>query len=139
MISGFSCVNTRLAFDTDILMLNVKPDLAAGEFQERKRQDLKIVYSLKLSDDEKHKNYRPLSKIFKIHENNQYGQAMTKPLLTGCIKKEKTVLDWHKFDLIIKRVAPEDLIRQIFVVNTEFDCKNAAKIISFQCNTLANF
>ena len=63
LISGFSCVNTRLAFDTDILMLNVKPDLAAGEFQERKRQDLKIVYSLKSSDDEKHKNYRLLSKI----------------------------------------------------------------------------
>lgn len=136
MISGFSCVNTRLAVDTDILMLNVKPDLAAGEFQERKRQDLKIVYSLKLSDDEKHKNYRLLSKILNMHENNQYGQVMTKLLPTGCIKKEKTIFDWHKFNLTIKKIAPEDLIGQIFVVNIEFDCKNAAKIISFQCNTL---
>lgn len=118
-------------------MLNVKPDLAAGEFQERKRQDLKIVYSLKLSDDEKHKNYRLLSKILNMHENNQYGQVMTKLLPTGCIKKEKTVFDWHKFNLTIKKIAPEDLIGQIFVVNIEFDCKNAAKIISFQCNTLS--
>ena len=52
LIGGFGCVNTCLAFDTNILMPNVKPDLA-NEFQERKRKDLKIVYSLKLSDDVK--------------------------------------------------------------------------------------
>ena len=42
---GFSSVNTRLAFDTEILLPNDKSDY--------KRDDLKIVYNLKLDSDEK--------------------------------------------------------------------------------------
>ena len=84
-MSGFSCANTHRVFDTNILMPNVKPDLA-NESQYRKRKDLKIVYSLRLKDDEKYQNYRVVSKMDK---NNQYGQAITKPLPTGCIKNKK--------------------------------------------------
>ena len=35
---------------------------------------------------------RIITKILKIEENNQYGNAMTKPLPTGSIKKRKKFL-----------------------------------------------
>ena len=35
---------------------------------------------------------RIITKILKIEENNQYGNAMTKPLQTGSIKKRKKFL-----------------------------------------------
>ena len=42
-----------------------------------------------------------------MDENNQYGNAMTKPLPTGCIqkKKKKKNLSMREFDLIIQGVS----------------------------------
>lgn len=37
-----------------------------------------------------------------MDENNKYGQAMTRPLPTGCIKKN--VPDWCKFELLIEKI-----------------------------------
>ena len=54
---GFSSVNTRLSFDTELLM----PNLTQNDYQKMnidqsfkafKRDDLKVVYSLKLDNEE---------------------------------------------------------------------------------------
>ena len=73
LISGFSCVNTRLAFDSQILLLK------------NQRDDLKLIYKIKTSKGTENK--RISTKVLKMDENNQHGNAMTKPLPYGCIKK----------------------------------------------------
>ena len=45
------------------------------------------MHNLKIEGKKKKK--RVVSKILKIDENNQYGNAMTKLLPNGCIKKKK--------------------------------------------------
>ena len=92
--SGFSCVNKRSAFDTEILMsiyTNSEYDKMSIDqsFKSYKRQDLKIGYKLKLDGEKTHTDKRIASKILELYENNQYGYAMTKSMPTGCIK-EKT-------------------------------------------------
>ena len=65
---GFSSVNTRLSFDTELLM----PNLTQNDYQkmnidesfkEFKRDDLKVVYSLKLDDEKKSKKNVLLLKL----------------------------------------------------------------------------
>ena len=58
LIGGYSCVNTRMAFDTDLLLKDTKTE--------------KVLF--KTADGELQ---RFSSKIIKMDENNQYGQAMT--------------------------------------------------------------
>ena len=81
---GFSCVNTRLAFDTSILCRK-KADGTRDE-------NWKVIYNIN------GRNKRVISKILKLDENNQYGHAMTKPLPTGCIKNDPD-LSWTTFNL----------------------------------------
>ena len=69
---AFSCVNTRLAFDSAILL----PKKEDGT----RDNNWKVIYGIN------GKNERVISKILTLDENNQYGHAMTKPLPTGCIK-----------------------------------------------------
>ena len=45
-----------------------------------------------------------MSKILRYDKNNQNGYAMTKPLPTGCIKKQKKVPTWQKFNMLLERV-----------------------------------
>ena len=85
VIGGFSSVNTRLAFDTEIL-----PNSTNAIVEKRKDLNYKVVYNLTLNDKKEKK--RIITKILKLDENNQYGIAMTKPLPTGCIKDDKDVL-----------------------------------------------
>ena len=71
LIIGFSCVNTRLTFDTKILILNLsKKDFEKlsidGSFKNRKKDDLKVVYRLQLEGENEHHNQRIVSKIFKL-------------------------------------------------------------------------
>ena len=73
LLGGFSCVNTRLAFDTNILLNDTNKE--------------KVLIELDI--DEKKQAKRISSKILKMDENNQYGMAMTKPLPYGCIKKTR--------------------------------------------------
>ena len=61
---GFSCVNTRLAFDTEVLTNK----------NEKKK---KVIFDLLI--DEKKQTKRISLKIIKMNENNQCGMAMTKP------------------------------------------------------------
>ena len=80
LIGGFSCVSTRLAFDSKILL--------------PKDEDIKRQQNV---DEDK----RFMSKILKMDENNQYGNGMTKPLPTGSIRRMKKILSNREFDLII--------------------------------------
>ena len=72
LIGGFSCVNTRLAFGTEILKNNKKNE--------------KVLFDLHIDGKKQTKTIS--SKILEMDENNQYGMAMTKPLPYGCIKKK---------------------------------------------------
>ena len=60
-----------------------------------------------------------------MDENDQYGNAMTKPLPCGCIKKEKETPDLRKFDFILQNLLPNNKIVHLFVVDIIFDGKNA--------------
>ena len=126
---GFSSVNTRLSFDTEILMPNLtKKDYDKmtidQSFKAYKRDDLKVVYSSKLDGEKKFSKRRIISKILKLDENNQYGYAMTRPMPTGCIKENNSP-SWLKFNLLLETVDLEDKIGHLFVVDIEFDIENA--------------
>ena len=73
LIGGFSCVNTRPAFDTQILL--------------SEKENEKVIFDFDINGTKQTK--RISTKILKMDENNQYGQAMTKPHPYGCIKKQK--------------------------------------------------
>ena len=56
---GFSCVNTRLSFNRDLLMPNlIEKDLNKMNISQRfkafKRDDLRLVYKVKFDDQKKH-------------------------------------------------------------------------------------
>ena len=72
------------------------------------------------------KKKRIITKIIKFDENNQYGFAMTKPIPTGYIK-ENNSRTWLEFNLLLEKVSLEDPIGHLFVVNIEFDEKNATR------------
>ena len=46
----------------------------------------KVVYNIKFGKEKVKK--RVITKTLKLDENNQYGNRMTKPLPTGCIKDD---------------------------------------------------
>ena len=72
------------------------------------------------------KKKRVVSKIFKLDENNQYGNGMTKPLPTGCIK-DNSDISWETFNFLLEKVDFEDTIGHLYIVDIEFDIKNATK------------
>ena len=94
---GFSSVNTRLAFDTQILLPNLEKKGDLGKNPMKKNFNYKVVYNLKL-DGQKAQKKRVISKILKLDVNNQYGNGMTKPLPTGCIKDDEDVC-WEAFNI----------------------------------------
>ena len=61
-LGGFNCVNTRCAFDSQVLLPKGKTNL-------------KLIYKLKR--DGKKENKRIVTKMLKMNENNQHGNAMT--------------------------------------------------------------
>ena len=82
LCGGFSSVNTRLSFDTELLMPNLtRSDYEKmnidESFKANKRDDLKIIYSLKLDNEKNFSKKRVITKIIKLDENNQYRFAMT--------------------------------------------------------------
>ena len=128
---GFSCVNNGLSLDTEILM----PDLSKKDynampidqsFKAYKRNDLKVGYFLKLDGENKPEKRRVIAKILKLVENNQYGFAMTKPMPTGCIKEYPSP-SWLKFNLLLESISLDDPIGHLFIVDIEFDEKNATE------------
>ena len=94
LTGGFRCISTRLAFGIEIILLNhsqadINKMNINESFKSYKRQDLKLNYKLKLDGENTYSDKRVISKILKLDKNNQYGYVMTKPLPTGCIKKQK--------------------------------------------------
>ena len=131
-LSGdFSCLNTRLSFGSKILM----PNLTEKDFQKinidqsfkaYKRNDLKLIYKIKLENQENYCKKRVITKILKLDENNQYSFAMTKLMPTGCIK-EKEPPSWLDFHILLETVDLDDSIRHLFIVDIFFDEKNATE------------
>ena len=100
LIRGFSCVNKKFAFDSDILLSD--PDKE------------KVLIELNI-------NRKSLSsKILKMDESNQYGQAMTKPLPYGCIKKKDKFSSLTEFSKILDSISHEDNIGHLFTVDIKF-------------------
>ena len=81
----FSSVNTRLTFDTQILLPNLDHKNELEKNLLNKHFDYKVVYNLKL-DGKKATQKRVITKILKFDENNQHSHGMNKPLPTSCIK-----------------------------------------------------
>ena len=112
LIGGFSCVNTRLAFDKHILLND--------------KQNEKVVSDL-LIDGKKTK--RISSVILKMDRNNQYGQAMTKPLPYGCIKRKENPPTLMELNQILDRISHEDKIGHVFTEDIKFHNKNPKRLL----------
>ena len=66
---------------------------------------------------------------------------MTKPLPTGCIKDSDDI-SWKTFNFLLESVSFEDAIGHLYIVDIEFDFKNATErellIMKFICRLLKN-
>ena len=122
LIGGFSCENTRLSFDTEILLPNVEnPDM-----ENWKDYSYKVSYDLNLDREEKYSTKRVIYKILKLDESNKYGYAMTKPMPTGSIKKK--VLSWREFNLLLETADLDGSIGHLSLVDIFFfDYKNTTQ------------
>ena len=125
LTGGYSCVNNRLGFDTEVLLPNfTKSEYAKmnidESFKAYKSQNYKVGYKLELDTDKCYTDYRVISKIIKFDENNQYGFAMTKPMPIGHTS-------WTVFNLQLEKVSLDDPKGHIFVVDIEFDHLNATE------------
>ena len=121
LTGGFSSANTRLSFDTKILLPNAEnPDK-----NNWKDYSYKVYYNLKLDGVEKYSIKRVISKSLKLDENNQYGHTMREPVPTGSIKKK--VPSWREFNLLLETVDLDDPIGHLFVVDIFYDHKNATQ------------
>ena len=101
VMGGYSCINTRMAFDTDLLLKDVKNE--------------KVLFK---TVDGQLKRFS--SKIIKMDENNQYDMAMIRPLPYRCIKRRPTVPSFKELKQLLKSVTLEDKIGHIFTVDIEF-------------------
>ena len=116
LISGYSCVNTRMAFDTDLLLKDSKTEKVLVETTDSR------------SDGQKQLN-RFSSKIIKMDENNQYGQAMTKALPYGCIKKQERVPDLTELNDILRSITLDDTVGHLFTIDIEFHDINGKTLL----------
>ena len=81
-------------------------------------------------DNQKAKK-RITTNILKLDKNNQYGHGMTKSLPTGCIKDNPDI-SWKTFNILLESVSFEDKIGHLYIVDIEFDKKNATeKILAY--------
>ena len=84
----------------------------------------KVVYNLKMNNEKTKK--RVITKTLKLDENNQYKHGITKPLPTGCIKGNDDI-SWKTFNFSLENVSFEDAISDLYIVDIEFDTKNATE------------
>ena len=103
LIGGYSCINTRLAFDTEIFLKDVENE--------------RVLFATGWQGEAKQLS----SKIIKMDENNQYGFAMTKPLLYGCIKKKKVLPTLEELEQILSNVTLNNKLGHLFVLDIVFD------------------
>ena len=137
LTGGFICVNTGLGFDTEIILPNhLQVDFNKMNINESfkafKKQDLKSAYKLKLDGENSYSDRRVISKSLKLDENNQYSHVMTRPLPTGCIKKQGSILSWKKISLMLETMNLDGTIDHLFVVDTRLNFnKSNAKILMY--------
>ena len=112
VIGGFSCVNARLAFDSQILLPNLADKIDLENNLLNKSFNYKVVYNLKMNNEKTKK--KDITKILKLDENNQYGHGMTKPLPTGCIKDNDDI-SWETFNFLLEKVSFADTIRHLYI------------------------
>ena len=105
LISSYSGINTRLAFDTGIFLKDVENE--------------KVLFT-----DGQQRVRRFSSKIIKMDENNQYGFAMTKPLPYGVIKKKKVLPTLEELEQILA-----NKLGHLFVVDIVFDKVNEKTLL----------
>ena len=125
---GFSSVNTRVAFHTQILLPNLPKLKSNLDFENNpmsKDFDYKVVYNLKLGKNKTQKKI-VISKILKLDENNQHGNGMTKPLPNGCIKDDSDI-SWVTFNFLMETVDFKDTIGHLYIVDIELDHENATE------------
>ena len=72
LTGGFSCVNTCLSFDTELLMTNLTEAdyrimIIYESFKAYKRDDLKVIYKIKLDDEDSFHDRRIITNIFKMY------------------------------------------------------------------------
>ena len=106
---GFSCVNTSLVFDSQILLPN--------------KDTHKLIY------DTEGQKKRVSTKILKMDENNQYSNAITRPLPYGCIKRAPKVPSLLEFNRILDSLSHEDKIGHLFIVDIKFFNKNEKTLL----------
>ena len=121
----FSSVNTRLAFDTQILLPNLDDKTNLENNLLNKDFNYEVAYNLRL-DGKKAKKKRVITKILKLDENNQYSHGITKPLPTGCIKNDSDI-SWKTFNLLLEKVNFEDKIGHLLVVEIVFESEDATE------------
>ena len=105
-----SIVNARVGFDSNIFI---------------KDKQQKLVFKIRNKETNEIENRRVSKVILKMDENNQYGNAMTKPLPTGCIKKEAYTLNIRELSLLLSGISQNDEIGHLFVVDLEFNVERA--------------
>ena len=71
---GFSCVNTRLAFDSQVLLPNLKNKDNLENNPMNKDYNCKVVYNLKMNNKKVKESV--ITKVLKLDENNQSNAAM---------------------------------------------------------------
>ena len=59
-----------------------------------------------------------------MDENNQCGNAMTKDLPYGCIKKMKKIPSLREFNMVLSNISHTDQIGHLFIVDIKFHVKN---------------
>ena len=124
LIGGYTCVNNRIGFDTEVLLPNFSKSEYAKmsidkSFKAYKNQKYKVGFTIKLYNDEKSKEYGVISKVIKFDENNQYGFAKTKPMAVGAIKEKKA--SWSEYNILFEKLSLDDKKGHIFTVDIEFD------------------
>ena len=97
---GFSSVNTRLTFDTRIVLPNLDHKNEVEKNPLNKTFNYKVVYNLKFDGKKATKN-RVIVKTLKFDENNHYSHGMTNPLPTGCIKDSNDI-SWETFNTLLE-------------------------------------
>ena len=125
VIGSYSYVNTRLAFDTLILLPNLNNPMLYNSMM-NKNLGYKVVYNLKFDKEKEKVKKKVITKILKLDENNQYGYGMTKLFPTCCIKDESNT-SWETLIFLLESVSFEDNIGHLYIVDIEFDYKNASE------------
>ena len=74
----------------------------------------------------KRRKKRVISKILKLHENNQYVNRITKPLPTDCIKDDSDI-SLATFNFLLETVDFKDRIGHLYIVDIEVDYEYATE------------